>query len=104
MRRTLVIALLMSTATAAPAKEPGQVAYELGSVLAAEEFCGFKYDHEKIAAFIEKNVPANDMGFAPYLQVMTRGKQSKQKGMTGAAKAAHCAQIKRVAKANDFIS
>lgn len=106
MKSTLIVALLATGATVAaatPVKNSGQVAYELGSVLAAEEFCGFKYDQKMIAAFIEKNVPADDMGFAPFLQVTTRGKLSKQKNMTGAAKAAHCAQIERVARANSFI-
>ncbi len=50
-----------------------QIATELGSVLAAEEICGLTYDQAAIGAFIDKTVPADAMGFAANLQMMTDG-------------------------------
>ncbi|WP_236764482.1 signal recognition particle [Agrobacterium tumefaciens] len=106
MKPTLILAPLLMFATAvsaAPEKVSGQIAVQLGTVLAAEDFCGLTYDHKMIEAYIEKNVPADDMGFPSFLELMTSGRKSKQKKMTPSAKAAHCAQISRVAKANGFI-
>lgn len=106
MKPTLILAPLLIFATvalAAPKRNSNQVALELGTVLAAEDFCGLTYDHEMIASYIEKNVAADDMGFASILQLMTAGKQSEHKDMTATAKAAHCSQMRRVAKTNGFI-
>ncbi|MCW8059312.1 signal recognition particle [Agrobacterium tumefaciens] len=106
MKPTLTFVLLLVFATAAlaaPKKGSSSVALELGTVLAAEEFCGLSYDTDKVTSFIEENVAADDMRFASTLQLMTAGKQSEHKDMTATAKAAHCAQIRRVAKANGFI-
>ncbi|MGP4725549.1 signal recognition particle [Agrobacterium deltaense] len=106
MKPTLILAPLLifgTVALAATKKDSSDIALQLGTVLAAEDFCGLTYDQEMIAAYIEKNVSADDMGFASLLQLMTAGKQSAQKGMTASAKAAHCTQIRRTAKANAFI-
>jgi len=106
VKPTLILAPLLIFATvalAAPKRNSTQVALELGTVLAAEDFCGLSYDQEMIASYIEKNVAADDMGFPSTLQLLTAGKQSEHKNMSATAKAAHCTQIRRAAKANGFI-
>lgn len=104
--RIAVLSAVVSLAAASAAfaqADTMMVASQLGNVLAAEEFCGLTYDQEAIQAFIEKNVRADDMGFAGMLSLMTGGSESKQREMNASAKTAHCAQIRRVAKANGFI-
>lgn len=75
----------------------------LGNILASEEFCGLTYDLDAIATFIEQTVPADDMKFASTLDLMTRGNKAQIAEMSPASKAAHCAQIKRVARSFNFI-
>ncbi|MFK0384999.1 hypothetical protein [Agrobacterium sp. NPDC090273] len=95
--------IFATVAFAAPKQSSNSVALQLGTVLAAEEFCDLSYDQEKIAAYIEKTVAADDMEFASRLQLMTDGKKFQQENMSKTAKAAHCVQIRRVAKTNGFI-
>lgn len=79
-----------------------QLAHELGSILAAEESCGLSYDQAAIAAFIEKKVRADDMGFSGQLRVQTAGQEYQMKSMSASAKTAHCTQARRVAKSYGF--
>jgi len=76
----------------------------LGSVLGSEKACSLKFDQKAIEAWIEKNVKANDMEFAGMLNLMAAGTTQEIKDMSAAQKAAHCTQIRRVAKANKFIA
>jgi hypothetical protein len=76
---------------------------KLGSVLGSEEFCGLDYDQAAIEGFIEKNVSANDMGFAEELNMMTEGTKAQNESMSQSSKTAHCAQIRRVAKSYGFV-
>ena len=80
-----------------------KIATALGSVLASEELCGLSYDQAAISAYVEANVPADDMSFPSTLQMMTQGQEYQLGQMTASAKTAHCAQITRVAKSFDFI-
>lgn len=106
MRRILFIGVaLFATATPGFAQyENYQLATDLGTVLAAEEMCGLEYSQDAIAAFIEANVPADDMSFAGNLAdiVMVEGLTNGE--MSKSAQTAHCAQIKRVAIHNKFIA
>lgn len=105
MRLTIAIAALAASSSFAFAwdsLERMKVAHSIGSVLAAEEFCELTYNQEAIAGHIEKVVPADDMQFAGMLQTMTSGASYDLENMTGAQKAAHCTQIKRVAKSYGF--
>jgi len=81
----------------------GELALNLSSVLGAEEFCGLSYDQAAIQAFIEERVPADDMGFASSLALMTSGADFQQSMMSGSAKTAHCAAITRTARHYGFI-
>ncbi|MDU8362827.1 hypothetical protein, partial [Pseudomonas syringae group sp. J309-1] len=94
-----VLTLVVTEARAAASYE---VVSNVGSVLAAEEFCGLNYDQPAIAAYIEKNVPADDMTFASSLNMQVIGVKAFQKEMSASQKTAHCTQIARVAKSYGF--
>lgn len=79
-----------------------QTAGALGDVLAGEVLCGLAYDPDKVSAYIEKTVPADDMQFTGMLNMMTQGATMQTEGMSASSKAAHCAQIRRVAKSYGF--
>tara|TARA_R110002020_G_scaffold10801_22_gene41076 strand:- start:5005 stop:5337 length:333 start_codon:yes stop_codon:yes gene_type:complete len=105
MRPYLFAALLL----AMPAQTHAQsdvdsmmLASQLGSVLAAEDFCGFDFDQAAIAAFIEAKVAADDMAFPSTLSTMTDGHRYQQESMSASAKTAHCTQIGRVAVSYGF--
>jgi hypothetical protein len=105
MRRLIFVAAIMlatSPALAWSAIDRMRTAQAIGSVLASEEFCGLSYNHEAIAGHIEKIVPADDMEFAGTLRMMTDGAGYELDSMSGSQKAAHCAQIRRVAKSYGF--
>lgn len=102
--------ILFAAALAAASKpvlaqglESMSLANELGSVLASEKACNLAFDQAAIAAFIEAKVPANDMGFASTLNMMTQGSKYQFEEMSASSKTAHCTQIKRVAASYGFI-
>lgn len=100
----LALVLFASTPADAQSLESMDLASNLGTVLASEEFCGLSYEQDAIAAFIEQNVNASDMGFASILQLMTDGHAYSLKELSPSARTAHCTQIRRVAKSYGFIS
>ncbi len=104
MRHPLVIAMLFAAppALALDSLERMNLANALGSIIAAEQFCGLAYAQPAIAAYIEAKVPADDMDFPPLLTGMISGATYQQQAMTPSAKTAHCTQIARLAKANGF--
>lgn len=78
-------------------------ANELGSILAAEEFCGLTYDQDAIQAWITSNVAADAMGFAGTLTMMVAGAEFQQRDMSTSAKTAHCTAIRQTAKHYGFV-
>ncbi|WP_417692339.1 signal recognition particle [Roseibium sp.] len=76
----------------------------LGGVLASEDFCDLDYNQSAIAGYIDKTVPATDMSFPSQLMMMTEGSKYQLKELSASAKTAHCAQIRRIARAYGFIS
>lgn len=105
MRICILAALLMSASPAFAWSDLDrmQMATQLGSVLAAERFCDMSYNQDSIGAYIEANIPADDMGFAPMLDTMIGGATFEQKSMEQSQKTAHCTQMRRVAKSFGFI-
>lgn len=102
MRRTIAISMLI--ATAAPAfADSDQLALNLATLIAAENFCDLTFDQDAIGAWIDKHVAADDMVFARRFRLFVSGKQSEQKSIGAAEKAAYCRQVERSAKANGFI-
>lgn len=99
-RAATAVAIILSASSAMA--DSTQTAMNLGSVLAAETACGLTYDQAAIAAFIEKNVKADDLGFPSTLQLMTRGAEYNLEGMSPSEVTAHCTQIRRLAKSYGF--
>lgn len=105
MKRVFLAVGLIAMANGAEAVdlESMKLANQLGDVLASEEACGLSYDQDAIAAFIEKKVAADDMGFTSTLNLMTQATTSQIEDMSASQKTAHCAQTKRVAKSYGFV-
>lgn len=102
--RSAFAACLAASLLASPAAEADSmdVAAQLGSVLAGEEFCGLTYDQAAIQAFIEKHVKSDDMSFPSMLQTMTSGYEIENKDLSASGKTAHCVQIARIARSYGF--
>lgn len=81
-----------------------QVANELGAMLASEKICEITFDQSAIEKYIDKHVDASDMSFASMLSTMTSGQEFQINGMSASSKTAHCAQIRRSAKAQGLLS
>lgn len=79
------------------------VANNLGTIIASEKICGLEFDQSAIERFIEKNVSANDLEFASTLNMMVSGTSYQLRDMSASQMTAHCAQVKRAAKASGFI-
>lgn len=94
-------ALSAFIATAAPVQADDLTtmmrAGELGTVLAAEEFCGLTYDQAAIQVWITANVDPAAMNFASMLSTSTMGSEFSQKDMSASAKTAHCAAVAQTA-------
>lgn len=103
MRSILTAAALAMVTPAAAADSSMETAMQLGTVIAAEEPCGLSYDQAAIEAFIDKKVKATDLDFASSLEMVTSGQAFQIKKMSKSALTAHCAQIRRAAKAYKFI-
>jgi hypothetical protein len=83
--------------------QASDVAEGLGQVLASEQGCALQYDRNAIERFIGENVDAHDMAFTEQLGLETRVVGREVARMSPSSLAAHCSQIRRVAKANGFI-
>jgi DhnA family fructose-bisphosphate aldolase class Ia len=103
MKMTAAVLAVALTGSSAMA-DSMNIAVHLGSVIGSEEFCELSYNHEAIEAYIEKHVDADDMGFPSMLNMMTDGQQYQHKDMSKSQAAAHCAQIRRVARSYEFIA
>lgn len=101
---TLSSALACNTQQArSQSLETMQLATNLGTVIAAEAYCGLSYDQAAVAAYIERKVKPDDMSFPSTLQMMIEGSKFQLQSMSPSAKTAHCAQIKRIAATFGFI-
>jgi len=96
--------LLAPSSIFAQTMETFEKANGLGTVLAAEEKCGFIFDQEAISAWIDANVPASDMGFASTLDMVTQAARSRFDEMSASSLTAHCRQIERTAKHYGFLN
>ena len=96
-------AFTVCSSAVAQAADTMVLATELGNVLASEKFCNLHYDQAAIEAFIESQVPDNDMSFNSYLTTMIQGAEFQMRSMSASQKTAHCAQTRRVAKSYGFL-
>ncbi|MEW4459429.1 hypothetical protein AB1K42_15160 [Roseibium algicola] len=97
------VALSVQPAFAWSESEQYDAAKRLGSVIAAESFCGMSYKQSAISGYVERTVPADDMGFASILDTEIYSANYDQGEMEQSQKTAHCTQMRRVAKSYGFI-
>ena len=99
----LLLGIGMTQMSTAFSLDSNELAVNLGSLLAAEEFCELSYDQDAIAAFIDEHVDADDLGFPSTLRMMTEGSKYQLDSLTESEKTAHCRQITRAAKSHGFL-
>ena len=111
MRHLALAAVLAGlTVAAGPVMAQGsslasmQVACALGGLLGSERFCALDCDADAVGRFIEAKVDADDMAFSGTLNMMIMGTEPQLKGLSPAAKAAHCTQARRVAEAHGLMA
>lgn len=90
-------------ATAQTNPDTMQNANNLGTLLAAQSPCGLTYDQTAVNAWIDANVPADDMEFASKLELVTSVRGRKFNDMTETARAAQCHAATRTARHFGFI-
>lgn len=104
MRYHLIAALALAPmAAAADEMKAMRVADELGTLLAAESFCGLTYDQAAIEAFIDAQDLAAHMGFISELAMMTQGAEYTQRDFGPSARTAHCRAVTLTARHHGFI-
>ncbi len=105
MQRSILLAALCTVPLplAAQSLDSMRVAKDLGTILAAEEFCDLSYDQEAISNWIDENTDPADMGFSSTLNMMTEGSAFQLRDMSESSKTAHCRSIERTARHYGFV-
>lgn len=105
MQRSFLIAGLcaLPLSLSAQSMDSMQKAQELGTILAAEEFCQLSYDQDAIGKWIDENTDPADMGFSSTLNLMTEGSAFQLRDMSESSKTAHCRSIERTARHYGFV-
>lgn len=103
VKPALLAAALCVAAPSLASADSIEFATHLGNMLASESLCGLSYKPEAIEALIAKKVKADDIEFPTTLNLMTSGSEYRIRDLTASAKVAHCAQVRRAAKAYGFI-
>ena len=98
-----VLVALVPAFAASQSLDSLEQARNLGSVLAAEEFCGLAYDQDAIGGWIDENTDPSDMGFASTLRLMTDGAAYDLRDMSDSSRTAHCRAIERTARHYGFV-
>lgn len=93
----------VSTPAGANDYEIMKKANELGSVIAAESFCGLTYDQGAIQAWIAAELPADDMAVPGMISTGVLGTEYNQSQMGASAKTAHCAAMTQIARHYGFV-
>lgn len=73
--------------------------HNLGAVIGSEKFCELTLDQPAIAAYIEQNIPAEELDFPEKLNMAVLGAQLYFDGMSASTKLAYCTGMRRTAKA-----
>ncbi len=80
-----------------------KILLQLATVLGSETVCGFEYDEDTIKTFItQQHIDENDATFVSDLSLISQGQKSDIEKMSKGMLAAHCVQIRRVAKQYGF--
>ena len=101
-----ILVLITSTSVhAAPgSRDNVALALSMGSLLGSEEACNIHFDNSKVDAFIKKNVADDDIYFADTVSTGARVQPTEISRMSSAVLAAHCAQMRKLAKKFEIIS
>jgi len=102
-RNLLALGFCLAVHPAAAQMESMELAVELGTVLGSERICDLKYDQGAIQTWIEANAPADDMGFASTLSMMSQGIEMQNANLSPSRKTAHCAAVTKTARHFGFI-
>ena len=100
MRLAMMLAALLAPNLAAA--EGIDIVDGLADLIAAEAFCGLRYDQQAIETFIAQNVAADDLEFTGLLKGLTFAADASQQRMSQSAATAHCAHIRRLAQHHGF--
>jgi hypothetical protein len=99
----VIVVLMLASTSLARAGSSDDIANQLGQALGSEQGCALDYDKNAIEHFISEHVDAGDMDFTNSLGLDTWTMEREIKQMSQSSLAAHCTQIRRVAKQNRFI-
>lgn len=80
-----------------------QLAQNLGTLLAAEQYCELVYNQKAISNFIDENVSAEDLSFPGHLEGATTLSKFTLDQKSGSEKTAHCSQVERLATFYKFV-
>lgn len=86
-----------------PHRKQNEIALKLATLLAAEEFCGLKYDVDSVKAYYKKKSKPDPLMFSAMMTGLYQLKKGEQLYASPALKKAHCSQIEESAKAYGFI-
>lgn len=100
---TATILAATSVGASAQSMDSMSAASNLGSILAAESFCGLRYDQTAITNWIDQNTRPDDMSFASMLSMMTDGATYELQSMGQSQRTAHCHSVERTARHYGFI-
>jgi hypothetical protein len=103
MRTALVVLAFSVSATASLADDRYNLLLGLGNVLAAEQLCDLAYDQTALVNVIDQRVAPDDLAFPDDLKTYTRVAGREQDGLSESSKAAHCAQVARLARTLSLI-
>lgn len=102
MIRLFALAALAATPAVAQI-DTLRLASDLGTVIGSEALCGLSYDQAAIAAYIDANAPADDMGFAGTMTMMAQAAEMNNANLSPSARTAHCAAVAKSARHYGFI-
>lgn len=97
------VAALAVPAAALDQMERLQLLNGLSTVMASEELCGLSYDQAAIEAYVDAEVPADDMSFISELALMVMGAGALHESLTESQRTAHCAAVRRSARHYGFL-
>ncbi len=104
IKKLFILAMAAAPALAsAQSMDSMQKAQELGTLLAAEKFCGLSYNQAAISKWIDENTDPSDMSFSGTLTMMIEGSSVMQGDMSESSKTAHCRSVERTAHHYGFI-
>ena len=98
MRSVVLGLILVGLAASGHAANATRVALTLGDLAGSEKICEIEIDTSALARYIEQVVPPDDMDFASTMHAASEIMPNKFAKMSATMQAAHCLQMRRIAK------